>query len=970
MISRRGLLAASAALPLIQGGWARATSLPTPMLSNDVPMLQRPRIRWWWPGGAIEPAEVAREVDVLADAGFGGFEIADVRDNITVPMDPRVYGWGGERWLAGVEAALRAAERRKLKPDLTIGAHWPTAIPGVVPDDEAASKELVHGEAVISGGATFKGPLPPPIQSAPSGEIPGVNDHLPVTPRIIAVQAMRIIGSGSPLRLDPHSMVDLTHRLQTPSETWTAPPGGKWCLISFWMRGTGQIQNMFNMNRAASMLSDPKPYVVDIYSKAGAKAVTDYWDRTILTPSIRDLVRRTGASVFEDSLEMSAARNWTPYMLQEFRARRGYSLLPYLALLPSTKAAFSEMFLGRNPPAVYDLDGIDRSRVLDDYERTLAELYDENRVRGIADWAHGHGMTFRVQAVGSNVNSGVAASIADIPEGDNSNDVHGWKRFAAGRDIGHRRILSDEAGTFVGGNAHVAGWRDLIYMLQRDFGGGVNQAVIHGTPYSDAPGAGWPGFSAFGRAIGNDWGPRDPSWAVVNDATAVIGRLQAFLQTGSQKTDVAVLGDKLRSVSLQRAGYSWQYPAEELFQQPGMVVEHHRLMPGGPSYRALVINRVTAIDPATAARLVSYAEAQLPVVIIGTPPERARGWHEAVTNDRIVAERIRRLLAYPSVKTVSTGREVAQALKALGVIPSMGFTGPETILGLRRQTENRDLFFLLNDSGTSTQQNVSLEGSGTLQRVDQWTGNTRAVEGAIRQGDRILFSLSLAKDEAALFIIANSVPGATPQRAFGSSRILQLSNWSLDVEDWQAGSGPTAMRKQLRHFARFPLRAWSEVPELVSVSGVGRYRTTVDLTNMPIGAAAWLDLGKVGGTPRVIVNGTQLPPVNLFTLRVDVGRWLRPGRNDFEVVVATSLNNRLLALGIKPAFGPPPGEAGPPMAQATPPAAPIDRDEQDGPLSMPGMQPGAGPPGTPRVEQQYGLFGPVSLHMNSLMEGR
>lgn len=58
---------------------------------------QRPMFRWWWPGGAIEFDQIEREVNAMADAGFGGFEIADVRDGTRVPMDPKVYGWGGAR---------------------------------------------------------------------------------------------------------------------------------------------------------------------------------------------------------------------------------------------------------------------------------------------------------------------------------------------------------------------------------------------------------------------------------------------------------------------------------------------------------------------------------------------------------------------------------------------------------------------------------------------------------------------------------------------------------------------------------------------------------------------------------------------------------------------------------------------------------------------------------------------------------
>ena len=186
------------------------------------------------------------------------------------------------------------------------------------------------------------------------------------------------------------------------------------------------------------------------------------------------------------------------------------------------------------------------------------------------------------------------------------------------------------------------------------------------------------------------------------------------------------------------------------------------------------------------------------------------------------------------------------------------------------------------------------------------------------------------------------------------------------------------------------------------VSGIGRYRTSVDLgVDWSSKDGAWLDLGDVGGTFRVFVNGEQLPPANQFVTRVDIGPYLKAGENQIEVVVATNLNNRLLADGIGMVGGPeggfggggrgeaPGGErggarggppAGPPGGGrgAAPPqmvaaAAPAEPDPLAPPNGLylgapvraqgngPGMLPGAGSPGGPRTQQDYGLIGPVRL---------
>lgn len=131
----------------------------------------RPRFRWWWPDGLVDPDEIAREIDQIADAGFGGVEIAAVHHSIKDKsvLDTAHHGWGSRPWRDGVEAALRRAVRRGLTVDLTLGPSWPVAVPGLTPDDDAAAKELAHGRAVLTGGSTYQGPVPPPVHAAAAG---------------------------------------------------------------------------------------------------------------------------------------------------------------------------------------------------------------------------------------------------------------------------------------------------------------------------------------------------------------------------------------------------------------------------------------------------------------------------------------------------------------------------------------------------------------------------------------------------------------------------------------------------------------------------------------------------------------------------------------------------------------------------------------------------------------------------------
>ena len=51
----------------------------------DPPAAQRPMLRWWWPGAAVDEADLRRQLRGFAAAGFGGVEIQPFR--VGLPED-------------------------------------------------------------------------------------------------------------------------------------------------------------------------------------------------------------------------------------------------------------------------------------------------------------------------------------------------------------------------------------------------------------------------------------------------------------------------------------------------------------------------------------------------------------------------------------------------------------------------------------------------------------------------------------------------------------------------------------------------------------------------------------------------------------------------------------------------------------------------------------------------------------------
>jgi hypothetical protein len=322
----------------------------------------RPRFRWWWPDGLVDPDEIAREIDQIAAAGFGGVEVAAVHHSIKDKsvLDTAHHGWGSRPWRDGVEAALRRAAGRGLTVDLTLGPSWPVAVPGLTPDDDAAAKELAHGRAALAGGSTYRGPVPAPVHAAAAGV---------TRQRLLAVQAARVEPANSTRKetgLDPDSVQDLTATVTDGALTWTAPEGGDWVLISYWVRGSGQQPE-------SGPHSAPAAYAVDHFSPAGTTAVTSYWQDHLLTPSMRRLLRAAGGSFFEDSVELETdGLTWTPLLPEAFEKHTGRPLLPYLPALVLDKSN-----------QVFAFEAQFTRQIRHDFWETVSGLFNRNHLTAL-----------------------------------------------------------------------------------------------------------------------------------------------------------------------------------------------------------------------------------------------------------------------------------------------------------------------------------------------------------------------------------------------------------------------------------------------------------------------------------------------------------------------------------------------------------------------------------------------------------
>ncbi|GAA2450607.1 glycosyl hydrolase [Streptomyces glaucus] len=910
----------------------------------------RPKFRWWWPDGLVDPDEIAREVDQMADAGFGGAEIAAVHHSVSDPsvLDTARHGWGSRPWREGVEAALRRAARRGLTIDLTLGPSWPAAVPGVTPQDDAAAKELAYGNTPLAGGATFSGPVPAPVHAA----APGVTGQ-----RLLAVQAARVNTAHSTRKetgLDAGSVTDLTDRVRDATLTWTAPADGDWVVISYWQRGSGQQPE-------GGPHSLPAAYVVDHFGAAGTAALTRFWEDHLLTPGLRQLLQAAGGAFFEDSIELETdGLQWTPGLPRAFEEHTGRPLLPYLPAIVLD-----------NGNQVFAFEAELTRQVRHDFWETVSILFNRHHIGALRDWSHGLGMALRSQPYGLQTDSIASAALLDIAEGESLGfkNLDDHRCLAGGRDMAGHRVLSCEAGAY-NGTAYSTTWDRILRTMGGAYAAGVNQTVLHGFSYATVPGVSWPGFAAFSPyngapGYGESWGPRQPAWRHAEDVSGYLGRVHRVLQAGTARADVAVF--RQTGYSATGIGASWftatgvplgwthQFLSGPLLDLPGATVRDGRLAPDGPAYKALFLEgdffhgSAPTLALADARKLLALARAGLPIVVYGafdaalTPGVPAAG--ETARLRGVLED----LLALPGVRHVTDKARVGDALAELGVTPDVLHGTSSTLLNAHRVTADADFYYLCNGKHAETVKPAvaRIDHEVTLRRshggttvpyvLDAWSGRAARLARYTDDGDSVTLRVTLEPGET--LIVALARPGSfgdrngarphavatdagqalftdaglvvraeaagtyTTRLSRGRTVVTEIGEvpgpltperWTLEVEDWRPGDRATSTRTVTHTLTLDALLPWSRIAELADAGGIGRYRTTVTLpATWSADLGATLDLGQVSDTCRVSVNGVRADPVDRLRPVLDIGPLLRRGTNTVEVEVAVPLINRL-----------------------------------------------------------------------------
>jgi len=756
--------------------------------------------------------------------------------------------------------------------------------------------------------------------------------------------------------------------------SFAAPSPGRWVVYAYWAVGTGQTSGD----------TVPVAYVVNHFNKSGTQAIIDYWENTLLTEEIAGHFERSGGNLFEDSLELEMNDlPWCNEMADYFKSNKGYDLVKVLPLLmgklsdPDGEKAVASAAIGSGEntipagasysiiPAPIPVKTETTDEVLADFAYNLSDMYIENHIEVIRQWCNSHNIAYRAQAQGTSDNGWVdsidAAAYLDVAEGESlgfCTSPDGFRSLAGAANMAGTNLVSVELGAEFGALYQVT-WQQLVELVNRAASAGANQFVLHGFATSSQYNSNtrWPGWMPFDEPrFSERWNPAQPSWAYMKEGLVdYISRLQASLQFGTAAVDFAAyrkdLGirtdeghiegvlyldvpDELTAVGFAGngtrpgdniavdMGYSYNYISPGNFDLANCVVENGILNPGAAGYRAFVVNNIGRMEAADAGKILSYANAGLPIVVIGALPVLDQDHTE--DPDGATPDVFEKLLALPNTVHIDDQNDLPSALKSLGVAPDARFSSREKISAQHRTGKNADIYYLYNrstsedygdndvghDNSIETGTTVTLRGTGRPYDLDPWTGAISGIDDYVDNGDGTLSIPIVLKDNEVMLIGIGRDASVFEQGGYALktedrpkeviSSVSLDDGWTLGVESWEPGApalldrndpgyNPCDIKKVDKgEFKLDKLVTWSQIPELEEISGIGTYTKTFTLA--PDFDRALLSVGKCyDNILEVSANGEKLPPIDQATHELDLGNFVKAGENTITIKTGTTL---------------------------------------------------------------------------------
>jgi len=874
------------------------------------PMEARVRAYWWWLNGNIDEATITRDLEQMKEKGFGGAVIFDADGSSQggheqVPAGP---DFASPAWNNLFAHAVKEAARLDLELSLNIQSGWNLGGPTVTKED--AVKRVTWSEIKLEGGqpVTVQLPDPPvtdefyrdtvtvalPVKSPPEKSLTdwrtrALHEKLKLPGNATWFDSASAPATGSLLAVDEElpripvtrtdEVVDLSSHLSASGKLEWDPPAGTWKVLRFGM-------TLGKDNKVSTSSANWKGYAIDPLDEG---AFIRYWD-AVVEPVLAAAGPEAAKSLkylHTDSWEIGVF-NWTPTLTENFKARRGYDMRPWMPALTGN---------------VIESRGASQ-RFLADFRKTLGDLAIDHHYQPFLKLAAKHGMGIHPEAGGPHytpIDAQRALGFSTIPTSEF------WAEAATHRVVDNHRffvkqpasaahtrglpLVAAEGFTSVGPHWQETLWDNLKPSFDMACTEGLNRLIWHAFVSSPEK-MGMPGQQYF---AGTHLNPNVTWWNRGEPFFLYLNRCQWMLQQGKPRADVLVYyGDHVPNFTQARAsdpaklgrGYDYDVVTEETLLSRVSVKDGQLVMPDGVTYRILTLPDYPSISLPVLRKVRQLVEEG--ATVVGRQPLFPSGLEGYPDSDKELREIVSALWSGEGGKgKVIADRGAREVLESSGIGPDLecSGTGAENIRYIHRGSEAGETYFIANRSKVPVEIEGTFRIAGKVPELwNAVTGERREARSySIEKGTtRVPLSLPAC---GSIFIVfrhpATSLSKAAASPVPGTP-IAISTPWMVSFK-----GGPGMKFDGLSDWSQNP------DPAVKYFSGTAVYQTKFN-AEAPGGSKFLLDLGLAREIATVRLNGKDLGTLWAPPFQVDATTAFVPGENTLEVEIVNFWPNRII----------------------------------------------------------------------------
>lgn len=842
------------------------------------PIQLGPWVYWRWPWSyaqLITEQGITDDLCAMREQEMGGVLI----DTVGHIPHPEAAPYMSDAWLTLIAHAHRETQRLGLGFYIHASDGWANAGgPWITPED--AMKVFTFSKVQVKGPVVFDGSLPQP-DASPVKQHQNIEDNEKPQEEYYRDVAVLAYDCSNPNAV-PTGVINLTDQMSADGLLQWQAPAGDWTILRFGWKITG----------ARNAPATPAGTGLEC-DKLGRRGMDAHLKG--IEPILRileDSAEGLSSFIGIDSWE-AGDHNWTQSMPEEFKAAKGYDLIPWLPVLAG------------------DLLSPESSRFLADFDDMIQEMVRSNYIGYLTERMHERGIRTQCQSV---------PEYADIPCGEYwaespSEKVHGphadlfkedpLRAFAMTTAIGIGPLGRGWGKNVIGAESFTSrcqNWERTPFALKSGLDwalcSGVNKTIFH--LYAIQPDSNLkPHYMEHGTGVNRNltWWNQGHAWF------DYIARAQFMLRRGTHVSDVCYIGipNSWRKIHDQfPAPYRYDFAPWSRLVRDMSVKDGLSIFPEGAAYKLIVVENGADIGVQEIQKVEQVVKDGA-AVLAQQKPRQGRGLVGFPECDAAVTEIANTLWGRgrKGERRIGEGRFLwgytpQEALELIGIEPDFSGALAEPnesgIDWVHRRDGDTDIYFVVNRAGHAVTLDATFRVTGKAPELwDPDSAETQFADSFSAGPQSTTVPLRL-EAYASVFIVFRG-PGepVTAKNPPTARQALDITGpWEVAFLD---GMGAPASIQFTE------LVSWTDRPEvdIQYYSGQATYTKTIHVpAELMEGADPVLDLGDVRDLVAVNVNGRHVRTLWKPPYRVALGDALKPGRNEIELTVANTWINRFI----------------------------------------------------------------------------